>query len=772
MKNAVKLTLLCVLTMSTVAHAKDAPKLVGEKEIMKLNDNIAYRRHQGAWSMRLSPDGRRVLYLRKKTYKTTRADGSQRDRRGYKLVLRDLKTGKDTVVPVPALFDDSFAVAWMSMTVFDPTGRTLIVPAGQDGNKNGLMERTEKCKAGLYDIASEKLKTFDIESNVIFPTFHPDGKTLVVLALEGARTPTDVKVHITPTDKIKFRTLSKAGMIRSLSPTSDLMAIVLLTEGERPRPGRCVLYDLKTDTVKAELVGKDQTRTLLEHNPQWTADGRYIYHIIIKDDVRDGRSHSETMTRIWDAKAGKEVSIISGVAPIGPGPDRGTMVLVRLLITPRVISPEVIGDKDAAQIQPPPKVEREIVLHARGDKTLGPGLHPLGDKSMRPISTQGKWLLFIRTDANGNEKACMAEIALPKKSIRDAFKTARANNDPDRDAWVAKALKNLRDDPPADSRGRERRSGKVTVGFSQIGSESDWRAANTRSIKREAVKRRVVLRFADAQQRQQNQIKALRSFVAQGVDVIAFSPMRETGWQTVLEEIKKAGIPVILTDRSVDVTDSSLYVTLLASDFVEEGRRAARWFVENTKGDLKIFELRGVTGSSCAIDRNKGFEEIIAKHARIKILKSQDGDFARGRGKDVTEAFLKTPAGKEFNALYAHNDDMALGAIQAMKEAGLKPGKDIKIVSIDAVKAAFNAMIDGELNCTVECSPLLGPKLFDIIEAVLAAKKLTAHGAKHKLLNPSVLKALGGDVFKKRVVVDEGVFDQSAAKKLLDTREY
>jgi ABC-type sugar transport system substrate-binding protein len=313
---------------------------------------------------------------------------------------------------------------------------------------------------------------------------------------------------------------------------------------------------------------------------------------------------------------------------------------------------------------------------------------------------------------------------------------------------------------------------KIVVGFSQIGSESDWRAANTLSIKGEAKKRGLDLRFADAQQKQENQIKALRNFIDQKVDIIAFSPKVETGWQTVLEEIKKAGIPVILTDRGVDVTDSSLYVTFIGSDFTEEGRRAAKWFIENTEGDLKVFELRGSPGASCAVDRKKGFEETIAAHPRIKIIKSQDGDFERGKGKEVMEAFLKTPEGKTFNALYAHNDDMALGAIQAIKEAGRKPGEDIKIVSVDAVKAAFEAMVDGELNCTVECNPLLGPKLFDIVEAVMTAKRLAALGTKHKLLKPAIIEALGGDAFEKRIAVDEGVYDQSVAKEQLPKRTY
>jgi len=315
-------------------------------------------------------------------------------------------------------------------------------------------------------------------------------------------------------------------------------------------------------------------------------------------------------------------------------------------------------------------------------------------------------------------------------------------------------------------------AGKIVVGFSQIGAESDWRSANTLSIKGEAKKRGVDLRFTDAQQKQENQIKALRSFIDQKVDVIAFSPVVETGWQGVLEEIRGAGIPVILTDRGVDVADKSLFVTLISPDTVEEGRRAARWFAENTTGDLKVFELRGTPGSSPAIDRKQGFDEVIAKHERITIIKSQDGNFERGKGKEVMEAFLKTPEAKDFNALYAHNDDMALGAIQAMKEAGLKPGVDIKIVSIDAVKAAFHAMIDGELNCTVECSPLLGPQLFDTIETVLAAKTLKQHGAKHKLIKPEVLDAMKTDIFVKRIMVEEGVFDQSQAKELLDSRQY
>jgi len=290
---------------------------------------------------------------------------------------------------------------------------------------------------------------------------------------------------------------------------------------------------------------------------------------------------------------------------------------------------------------------------------------------------------------------------------------------------------------------------KIVVGFSQIGAESGWRTANTDSIKAEAAKRGVELKFADAQQKQENQIKALRSFIAQGVDVIAFSPVVETGWEPVLREIKRAGIPVILSDRAVAVTDDSLYVTFIGADFIEEGRRAGNWLAKATGGKAVIAELVGTPGSAPAIDRKKGFEEVISKHPDMKIVKSQSGDFTRAKGKEVMESFLKSPDAKQINALYAHNDDMALGAIQAMEEAGVKPDKDILIVSIDGVRGAFEAMAAGKLNCTVECNPLIGPQLFDAVDAILAKKKLP-----------------------KRTVVQEGVFEQAQAAAELPKRKY
>lgn len=302
--------------------------------------------------------------------------------------------------------------------------------------------------------------------------------------------------------------------------------------------------------------------------------------------------------------------------------------------------------------------------------------------------------------------------------------------------------------PPAAPRSPQ--SGqRLVLGFAQIGAESAWRTANTESIKSEAAKRGIELRFSDAQQKQENQIRALRAFVAQGVDVIAFAPVVETGFEPVLREIKQAGIPVILTDRTVDVSDPTLFVTFIGADFVEEGRKAARWLAKATNGQARIAELQGTPGAAPAIDRKKGFEEVLREHPGMKIIKSQSAEFTRAKGKEVMEALLKSAEGKQITAVYAHNDDMALGAIQALDEAGRNPGKDVLVVSIDGVRGAFEAMVAGKLNCTVECNPLIGPLLFDTAEAVKAGKTVP-----------------------RRIDTPGAVFEQRQAAEALKTRKY
>lgn len=289
---------------------------------------------------------------------------------------------------------------------------------------------------------------------------------------------------------------------------------------------------------------------------------------------------------------------------------------------------------------------------------------------------------------------------------------------------------------------------KIVVGFSQIGAESAWRTAETISIKSEAEKQGIDLVFSDAQQKQENQIKALRNFISMGVDVIGLAPVVESGWEPVLQEIKEAGIPVILVDRKVNA-DESLYESYLGPNVIEEGRNAARWLAKRMNGKAVIVELQGTVGAAPTIERKAGFGEIIADYPDMKIIKSQSGDFTRAKGKEVMEQWVKSPDFATVNALYAHNDDMALGAIQALEESGFRPGKDIIIVSIDGVKDAFIAMTEGKMNCTVECNPLLGPQFFKLV------KKLAA-----------------GESIPRWEESFEEVYDETVAAKALPTRLY
>ena len=289
----------------------------------------------------------------------------------------------------------------------------------------------------------------------------------------------------------------------------------------------------------------------------------------------------------------------------------------------------------------------------------------------------------------------------------------------------------------------------ITVGFSQVGSESGWRAANTKDIQDTLTKANGFdLKFSDAQQKQENQIQAIRTYIAQGVDVIAFSPVVESGWDAVLEEAKTAKIPVVLTDRAVDSKDTSLYVTFLGSDFIKEGKAAGDWVVKEY-GDkpANIVELQGTTGSAPANDRMAGFKQAIGSHSNLKIIASQTGNFTRSEGKTVMEGFLQ--ANPSIDLVFAHNDDMGLGAIEAIEAAGKVPGKDIKIVTVDAVHDGMQALADGKINFIAECSPLLGQQLSDVVKQVLAGK-----------------------MPEKRIITTETTFTQEQAKTALPTRKY
>ena len=265
---------------------------------------------------------------------------------------------------------------------------------------------------------------------------------------------------------------------------------------------------------------------------------------------------------------------------------------------------------------------------------------------------------------------------------------------------------------------------KLVIGFSQIGQESGWRDAETSDIQWYAARNTdtIELHFADAQQKPENQINAIRSFIDKGVDVIAFAPVIETGWKEVLTECKKAGIPVILVDRGIDASiDDNLYTTMIASDHVWAGEQAAIVMDDLLGGSGVVVELEGTIGASATIQREQGFDDYIAANCpNIEIAACQSGDFTRDQGKEVMASLLETY--DHIDGVFSHNDDMALGAIEAIKEAGLKPGVDIKIVSVDGVKDAFKAVLAGELNCTVECTPLLAQQIFDTATALKAGQ--------------------------------------------------
>lgn len=263
----------------------------------------------------------------------------------------------------------------------------------------------------------------------------------------------------------------------------------------------------------------------------------------------------------------------------------------------------------------------------------------------------------------------------------------------------------------------------LTIGFAQVGSESAWRTSFSEAVKAEAEARGINLLFSDGQQRQENQIAALRSFIAQGVDAIILAPVVETGWDEVLQEAADNDIPVLIVDRNV-TADPSLYITRVSSDFVHEGRLAAAWLVQATAGQCKIVELQGTVGSSAALDRQKGFNEVIALFPEMEIILSQSGDFTRTNGKEVMESFLKSVDPAEICAVWAHNDDMLIGAIQAIKEAGLDPAEDILTISVDAIPDIFLAMSEGDANATVELSPNMGGPAFDAIVRYLNGEEL------------------------------------------------
>ncbi|MBQ3394740.1 MAG: ABC transporter substrate-binding protein [Synergistaceae bacterium] len=287
-------------------------------------------------------------------------------------------------------------------------------------------------------------------------------------------------------------------------------------------------------------------------------------------------------------------------------------------------------------------------------------------------------------------------------------------------------------------------SADVVIAFSQIGQESDWRTANTDDL-RKAIENHPgwKLVYDDAQQKQENQIKALRNFITQDVNYILFTGVVSTGWDEVLKEVNEAEIPLLLIDRLPDCADRIDYVAAFGGDFVEEGRRQVAWAGEYMKSigkadaDVNIVIMEGTTGASAQTGRTEGNLKALKEYPHLKLVGQQSGNFTRAEGQAVMESWLKSI--EKIDILIAQNDDMALGAIDAIKAAGKVPGKDIIIVGCDSVKAAFDAIVAGEMNCTVECTPLYGSFVVNAIEALERGEK-----------------------FDKRVIhPEEGVFDMN-----------
>lgn len=284
----------------------------------------------------------------------------------------------------------------------------------------------------------------------------------------------------------------------------------------------------------------------------------------------------------------------------------------------------------------------------------------------------------------------------------------------------------------------------MTMCYPQLGAESDWRTANTASFKETAGELGVRLIFSDAQQKQENQISAMRACIQQGVNVIALPPVVEDGWDAVLQEAKDAKIPVIIVDRSVSA-DKSMYAAHIGSNMVQEGQKAGEEMNKLLPEGGKIIELSGTTGSGAAVGRAQGFRETLNKN--IEIVDSQTGNFTRAEGKPVMEAFLKK-YGSDIKGAFIHNDDMAIGAIEAIKAAGLNPG-DIKIVSVDGTRGGFQAMVDGWIQADVECNPLLGPQTMEL-----------------------ALNILNGLPFETETLTKEEVYYPDKAAELLPSRKY
>ncbi|MDQ5829916.1 MAG: ABC transporter substrate-binding protein [Actinomycetota bacterium] len=285
---------------------------------------------------------------------------------------------------------------------------------------------------------------------------------------------------------------------------------------------------------------------------------------------------------------------------------------------------------------------------------------------------------------------------------------------------------------------------KATIGFSQMENNNPWRIAETESMKAEGEKRAGKYIATDAQADTSKQVSDVEDMIAQGVDILVIAPREFEGLAPALDAAAEANVPVFLVDREAKGEPCKEYITFIGSNFIKQGERAGEWLINATDGEAKIAELEGTTGASVTNDRAEGFRNAIQGESGMEIVASQSGDFTRAGGQKVMEQLIQ--ANPDINAVYAHNDEMAIGAIQALKDAGKTPGEDVTLVSIDGTRDALQAIIDGELGATVESNPRFGPLTFETVE-----------------------KFLAGEPIPQKIILEDRFFDKSNAKEFIDS---
>ena len=284
----------------------------------------------------------------------------------------------------------------------------------------------------------------------------------------------------------------------------------------------------------------------------------------------------------------------------------------------------------------------------------------------------------------------------------------------------------------------------ATFGFAQTENNNPWRIAQTESMRNAADENGVEIVITDAQSNTPKQVSDIQDMVAQGADVLFIPPREEQGLEPALQSAREAGVPVFLVDREANAEICEDYIGFMGSNFIEQGERAAEWLVEAKNGKAKVAELQGTVGASVTADRGEGFKSVIDENSGMEIIASQSGNFNRAEGQNVMEQILG--GNPDLDAVYAHNDEMAIGAIQALKDAGRKPGEDVTVVSVDGTRDALQAIIDGDLGATVETNPRFGPLAFDTAERFLA-----------------------GEQVPTRITVQDHLFDEGNAAQFIDS---